>query len=570
MAINLTGRPGAGAPGGRTGIPNLVVGGVLVPGQVIVDPATIAALLRPANGRTRANHVLSLTHNALIERLDVKITAFRADLTRAADVADVRQATGPDGLPGLVVDFGTMRTVGAVLYPRSGGFVERPVDKLFSWLGSQFQEEGTFLSPQGSGVLRSDAAGSYQLSFFPLAETRSERILVQFGNSPDAGELAILAERLEVTLPELPADLLLRINGGPPIWEHSGPVEPGSSAALDDLGWTTEGERLVSLAAALAPFTGDASNPQEREITLELESRVPGRLAITEHAREAKALHRLRFNESDSIEVDFPQEGQQTLDLSVPDNEGQPRPMSGLHLTLSARNGPERVLPPLGPVASGKAELVLGPGRAGCVRLLGGAGLTELIGVRLPLRAGPGGAEVSVMLWRDTDGVPLESLEEAVSEPVTLEGETEGWFSFRFIAAQPFESAAPPWAAVMVNRGEVIWKLADNASEGIARPLRVGPPEGPWRALPAIFGPATTLGPAAGRVRLIGQADEAEPVEPYLIALTGQVDDLAVTPPAGGLRLQLNGLSAEATRLQITSRTPGVLTLTDVDAVTDG
>jgi hypothetical protein len=582
VAVNLTGGVGSThvASSGGAGLERYLKEGAILATGVVDSRQRFSA--RTANGTTRVNLVLGVPANALLSRFDLKITAARADLTRAAAIADVRPATVDDGSAALVIDFGTMRTVNQVLFPSVSGLSERPVDRALPWLGTQFVDDGDgVVLKVSASVLRSFDGAHYTLLVHAFPETRTERLMIKFGVSEGALDMALLAEQIEVALPELPADLSLRLNGGAPVWEHAGSVELGSSPALDADGWTADGERLVALADALAPLVGDATGATDQTITVELESRVPGKLALEPATRDELALHRVFISGEADVDVDFVQEGATGFDLSVPHPGGQLRTARGLRLSLTGAPGPVRILPPLGPDASGLAHLVLGNGRAACVRLDGADGIVEITGVRLPLQTTAAGAEARVVLWEDAGGFPGTAIAEAVSEPLTIDGtggsadlaNADPWHTFVFDAL-PFDATAPPWAALIVSRGEVSWSLATASPD--TRPVRLGPPEGPWHAPPAVFSASTVLGSASGRIRVVGRASEAEPLAPYLLSVGAAVDGLPVTPVEDGLRLEfaalnqaLGAVSAEPLHVRITSRTTGILNVKEVDVVTD-
>jgi hypothetical protein len=585
MAINLTGGVGSTHP--ATSSP-----GISLPylDQDVVLATELTGNRRPfiartANGTSRANIALEIPANALLSRFDLKVTATRADLTRAAAIADVRPATTEDGTAALVIDFGTMRTVNQVLFPAISGLLERPVDLALPWLGTQFVDNSDGVALKVSAnVQRTFDGARYTLLVHAFPEMRTERLMIKFGVNEGTLDMALLAEQIEVALPELPADLSLRLSGGAPVWEHAGPVEPGSSTALDADGWTANGERLVPLADALAPFVGDATSTADQSITVELESRVPGKLALEVATRDELALHRVFISGEADFDVDFVQEGATGFDLSVPHPGGQLRTVRGLRLSLSGAPGPVRILPPLGPDANGLAHLLLGHGRAACVRLDGADGIAQITGVRLPLQTTAAGAEARIVLWEDAGGFPGTAIAEAVSEPLRIEGsgsyadlannpDFDTWHTFVFDAL-PFDAAAPPWAALIVSRGEVSWSLATALPD--VRPVRLGPPEGPWRAPPAVFAASSVLGSASGRLRVVGEASETEPLAPYLLSVGTAVNGLPVTPVSDGLRLEfaalnqaLGAVSAEPLQVQLTSRTTGILNVNQVDVVTD-
>lgn len=550
--------------------------------NVQLQAHAIAVLLGPrtvqiaADGRSSAVLPIQIPANALIDRYDLTLTATRANLVVATQAADVR-ADDSTSNPAIVVDFGTLRTVNAVLLP-----TENAGHKVSAWLGTGFDSRNTITlpSPPENFVERGGEQGApeYDLFIYPIPETRTERLLIELGESN--ANVDDVIQKLELSLPELPANLSLRINGGAPVWEHPGKVQLGTSAQLDDSGWTESGQRVVSIADALAEFTADATNPQMVTLNLELSSGVPGSLQIEVTTQEMRLLHRLSFNDQERLTLDYAAEGEQLLTLVAPPGEGgAARSVEGLRFTLAGELPEQRVLPPLGPDANNMTQLMLGQGRAACVRLDGGSGLMELTAVRMPLALKSSSAEAQVMLWQSADddtsnAVPVTLVEKAVSEPVQWSASEEQWISFSFTEPVVFDASKPPWAALMVNRGEVLWSMAESSDGNY--PLRLGAPEGPWRAPPAVFAEASALGTAAGRVRVVGLAAQDLPLAPLLLSLHNGPSELATTPVEEGFRLQLevsdeaplSGLEAGSTQLRIVSHTPGEISLSEVDIIT--
>ncbi len=521
-----------------------------------------------ADGSSRALRQISLPANAIVRRFDLVVTATRAERVRAMLSADLRTSKGPLGRPAVVVDFGRPRTVSALLLPFAGSG-----HRAYAWLGTRFDTRAVVLpnTPAGPTERGGEDTGtaSYLMYEYPIAETRTERLLLEPGDT--VADMEFLMAALELSLPELPADLSLTIEGGLPVWEHPGSVQPGAETAISATAWSSEGKRRIPIAAALEEFAGDAGEASAQTLILELTSSVPGRLAIEVEEQQLSLLHRLRFQGAEQLVLDYASEGVQQLELQLPDSIDAAARLRGLRLTLTGDLPPQRVVPALGPPASGLGELRLGNGRAACVRLDGDSRLQDLgqlTGVRVPLSTVSGGAEARVVLWEDDNGRPLRAVSSAVSAPVSWEQQDEQWISFVFPQPQAFDALQPPWAALIVSRGELSWTLAA-ASDG-ERALRIGPPEGPWRTLPAVFGDGTTLGAVAGRIRVVGLAPDTEPFEPMLLTLEGAAGGQVATPTEDGLRLQLEvppGGDA-ATNLLVTSHTPGRVTLTEVDAIT--
>ncbi len=530
-----------------------------------------------ADGRSSAVLPIQVPANALIDRYDLTITATRADLVVATQAADVRVDDSTTN-PAIVVDFGTLRTVNAVLLPTSNSS-----HKITSWLGTGFDTQNTITLPTSEEfVNRGGERGGpeYDLYIYPIPETRTERLLIELGESN--ADVDSVIPVLELSLPELPANLSLRINGGTPVWEHPGKVQLGSSAEINDSSWSAAGQRSVDIAEALAEFTGDAINAQMVTLNLELNSGVPGLLQIDVTTEEIRLLHRLSFNGQERLTLDYAAEGEQLLSLMAPpDESGAARTVEGVHFTLTGELPEERVLPPLGPDANNLTQLMLGQGRAACVRLDGGSGLLELTAVRMPLTLKSSSAEAQVMLWQSADddssnAVPVTLLEKAISGPVQWSDSEEQWISFTFTESVVFDASKPPWAALLVNRGEVLWSMSESSNGNY--PLRLGAPEGPWRAPPAVFSEVSALGVAAGRVRVVGLAAQDRPLAPLLVSLHNGPSELAVTPVEEGLRLQLDVsgqtsppsaiLEDGSTQLRIVSHSPGEIKLSEIDIIT--
>lgn len=531
-----------------------------------IDQDLMQALRGDADGRTQARISFEIPANASVDQCDVIITATRAALVKASDAADLREALGQGASPSpaVVIDFGALRTVNAILLPFASGAGRYTVTP---WLGSGFAPTALTLGNPSQPISRAEDGASYQLYRYPISETRSERLLIELDV---AGiDLANVIAVMELSLPELPADLNLRINGGVPVWEQPGKVQLGTSAERDTDGWTDAGERRLPLAAALTEFTADPTSAAPRQITLELNSGVPGKLDLSIETLRYRLLHRLSFGQQD-LNLNFLTEGRQQLTLQAPEGDNGPRRLRGMQLTLAADLPPERTLPPIGPAASGTGELVLGKGRAACTRLDGGKGLSELTALRLPLKTLAGSAEAHMMLWQQDaiTGLPGEPLEDAISEPVNWESSDESWLSFVFTKPLPFDPDRPPWAALIVNRGRVAWRFAP----GTEHPLRLGAPAGPWRALPGLFGADKPLGTAGARIRVVGHASDTAPLPPIQLDLEDLSQTLEVTPTTEGIRLSLT-ISNEnrfgETQLHITSFTPGTLMLSEIDLITD-
>jgi hypothetical protein len=172
------------------------------------------------------------------------------------------------------------------------------------------------------------------------------------------------------------------------------------------------------------------------------------------------------------------------------------------------------------------------------------------------------------------------------SEPLTLAASaTEQWVSFAFKQPLPIEPARMPWLALIVARGELCWALARSvAGDPVeAQVIRRGPPNGPWKALPAPLQSAAGVLDARARLRLAGLAPKDAPIAPLTLALAaGPADatpavsaaiDLTPTPKGAAGVLALDpGLTVAPDMLpalRLTSRVAGSLQLRDIDVVSN-
>ena len=526
------------------------------------------------DGITSFTLSVELARNALVRKFEVIVQARRASATLVAGVAQVRSsaATASD-LVGkgrsVVLDFGTPRTVSGVQVPAN--FV---IVRVTPWIGMAFAPNPVYGSAASAGAaLPTPSTRAGDTVLIP-SEVRTERLLVEVAGT---GSDEVLSTEMAVVLPEAPADLEIRIDGGAPVATFPGPAQPGTGSALSAEDWNSNGERIVDLADALSKLTGDPTRSENVTFQIVLSSRVPGELGLAVRGTPSLSfIRRVRFGEETSQDLSFSDEGAQELSLAgLP-----PGPtIEEVKFTAAGTLHPERTIPPVGPDNARHADLLINPNRAVCVRLRGGSGLAELTGLRLPLLAGSAGAEMRVVLWRNKESgtlEPVEPIADGVSEPVTLAagGDAETWTTFSFKRPAPLADGNPPWAALLVSRGEVSWSLG--ASRGSSDPLngqviRRGAPTGPWKLLPAPFQIGTTgLGAARGRIRVIGHAPKDAPLAPLVVSL-GSREGSAVTPTAKGVAARLTFASpvrVASPVLRVVSRVPGKVTLRDLDVVT--
>jgi len=522
-------------------------------------------------GVTSAVLDVVLPRNALVDQLQVRVQARRVDSVQVQQVAQVRSYVQSGGHE-LVIDFGTPRTVSGVSLPAA------QVTAVHAWLGSQFNIQS---------ALAFGATASSSVSF---PELRTERLRVRTSAALSDAQLA----EVFLHLPEPPSGLALSIDGAAPVWTHPEPVQPRAGvAAPDAAGWDKESRRIVDLTAAFAALAGDPlAGDGPVTFKLVLSTAVPCLLNLALSGTPAmRRIRRVRFGSETRTALDFASEGLVDLPLALPaPPTGATRLIQELRWTAEADLPPARTVPPTGPDAvPGEdglplAQAVLTPEIAACVRLPAGTGVQTLQGVRLPLLAEGDGAEVRVVLWQPTEpaagGLPLQPLPQGTSDPVTLAGAAaESWVGFTFSKPPVLETAlaaAMPWLAVVVTRGSVGWGLATASGDATAAVdqmlLRRGPPNGPWKSLPAPLQSSTAVLNARGRLRLTGLAPKDAALAPLTVQLLGAaaVRDLNPVPKGEAATLVLGaGISANAPTLRLISRAVGRLTLRDVDVVSD-
>jgi len=536
-------------------------------GQVAMVYAYAYALF---DGVTSASLDISLPRNALVDDYQFQVQARRVDSTQVQEVAQVR-GYSTAGSHELVIDFGTPRTISGVDLDADSGSAALNVLEVFAWLGSQFSPTHAYVKA---------AATATPSAVF--AELRTERVRVIVSRELSTTELA----NMRLRLPEPPSGLEIRIDNGAPVWAHPEPVQPRENvAAPDDQGWDKTSRRIVDLSSALAALAGDPLAAEDAvTFKVTLTTQVPCQLAIAVHGSpQLRRVRRVRFDGDTTIALSFPSEGQQELPLPLPAPPAGPaRRIDELRWLALADLPAQRVLPPIGPDAAATAEepvlaeLLVDPQRAVCVRLPGGSGLAELTGIRLPLRALGDAAEVRVVLWSVTAAstMPAEPLPQGSSEPVTLAAsDSEAWVTFAFKQAVPIDPALMPWMALVVARGELSWSLARSVAGDplAAQTVRRGPPNGPWKALPAPLQNAGAVLDARARLRLVGLAPKAAPLAPLTIAAAGAAaSDLTPTAKGSAGVLALSpGLNVAQPVLRLVSRTSGSLQLRDIDIVSN-
>lgn len=527
--------------------------------------ATEMHRLLPSQGTLSARLSLTLPRNAVVDAFEVAVTAHRADEAPAAAVAELRGTGLSSTLREIIVDFGTVRTVAAVRFALAA-FVQR-VD---AWNGVAFPDD---LAQAAFTAFTPLAAGSIPNEPFALfrSDRRTERLRITVASTatPEA-----LMEALSVVLPDSPRDLTVTVNGGAPVVALAGPAVRGEGSALTAADWNRDGKRLVDLTAAVAALTGDPLATDDVALEIVLASREAGVLEIAEHRRALRRIRRAAFAGTPSTRLGGAEEGVSDLPLLAP---GTPAgAVAGtVALTLTAAFGAERRVPPAGPdpepglddPAAPLAALTLSPERALLFRAPVVPGLPALSGLRLLVAAGEGGAELRLVPWSNAGpGLvqPAAPLPGPGGAPLALDPGPPAWADLAFAEPLATDPADPPWIALHVTRGSATLGLARSG----AAPLLLGPPPGPWRALPPLFAraPFAGLGVPA---RAVGAAAGPEAPPPLRLGIAGTPLALPATPGPRGLRLVLSGFAAAAPRLVLTRFAPGEVTLSDIDITTD-
>ncbi len=530
-----------------------------------VDYVTKAHLIVPTQGTLSARLKVSLPANAVVDALEIVVTARRADEAVASEVAELRGTGLGNKQQEIVVDFGTVRTVAAVRFGISA-FIHR-VD---AWNGTEFPTN-TFDAPYTDfSVL---PAGSIPNSSFArfTSERRTERLRITVSSQSSA---AALMEALSLVLPDSPKDLTITINGGAPVWSLPGPAAKGTASALSADAWNSSNQRLADLTGAFRALTGDPLDGAEREHELLLTSREAGVLGIAEHRREIRRIRRATFGGAATTTLAPESEGVTEVPLSAP---GTPvdAVADQVAFTLSGDFGPERRIPATGPDATPglddpSAPLVsldMTSERAVLLRLPVTEGLPSARGLRLPLVPGSEGAEVRLAPWSNAGPgrtQPEEALPKLIGDPVVLEPGGALWQSFLFGDTLEVDPLDAPWIAVLVTRGAASVGLSAAGGGSV----RVGPPSGPWRLLPALFSTGA-FQPLRFPCRVIGDAPDTAVPAPLVVGATGAPAPLPIDPAPRGSRFTLAGLATSAPQLSITHFAGGEIRLADIDIIFD-
>jgi hypothetical protein len=462
----------------------------------------------------------SVPAGALVRSAIVTITAQAPGNARIGSVAEVRAATGSfdDPTTSVIVDFGAMRTVGAIQSPVA-------IDTIQPWMGTQFGEE---IGPESrlGATLRT----------FP--EIQAERLLLGFGESTSAAEIAGSADA-SVLIPTPPTDLELLVAGTRALFR------PGPARANTDAdGYVEE----VDVTAAVQAAVDAGVLP----VVVTLRAAVPGVLGVSA-TLDFLDTFVVAFPDGIARVVEAPAEGVSHLAIPLP-SEAVDWEIAELQLTVTARVSPERVSPSVGPALSGEAELVIEGDRAIVVGLPEDrlATLATLTAIRLPVRVGADGAELAGAVLEDAGGLPGAPAPRGQLGPVTLEPggsvAEPRWITLPFAEPWPLVPGDRVWVELQLVRGQVVWPLAEPATlpSGDA-PLRRRTPSGSFRVLSSAQGVATT----SGAVRVVGEPPPNAPLSALEAQIEGAPEIVAFTPTADGVRVAIRVADG------VTAATPG-------------
>ncbi|MEP7000470.1 MAG: hypothetical protein ABI969_08310 [bacterium] len=531
-----------------------------------------------ADGVASRTLTQALAHNALVRKFTVRVGAQRADGTTLDNSGQVRLQTEAGGSKIIVVDFGMLRTVSGV--GRVGGLtgVDFRICSLRAFRGDGFGNTDLYFEDCDAPDIDAEAVRSAESNAF---ETRTDKVRLKIKTS---ATLPQIAAAVYLQFPDLPTDLDLRINGGSPAWSAPGVAQPNTR------GWDATTHQLVDLTAALQALTGDARDASALDASISLGSRVPGLLSLELVTVDIAYLTRIAFGDSEDTTLVFDQEGEYDVVLPLPTWVAK---VQEVRFTLAGTVPSERILQPVGPPralqsgGSGAAyDLMLDVDHAGSARLDAALPFTELVGVRLPLRAGVDGAEVRVVLYQGNADGPTLPVAAGTSTPVDMPpaaaADDDVWTTFPMPKPVKLDHKLTYWAVVVIGRGGASWSLGSFSSPSAVVPIRRGSATGPWHPLPNVIVDGSNLG---ARIRVVGKAPPTAPVAPVMVSVVGHADaHVAVTPtpkgvvgtwlPTGAVvgtvhpAITASGVAGPHTvTLRLTSRMKGTVKLSAVDIV---
>ncbi|MEO8620394.1 MAG: hypothetical protein ABI625_04960 [bacterium] len=531
-----------------------------------------------ADGVASRTVTQALAHNALVRKFTVRVGAERADGTTLDNSGQVRLQTEAGGSKIIVVDFGMLRTVSGVGRVAGLAAAGLRICSLRAFKGDGFGTTDLYLEDCDAPDIDAEAVRSAESNAF---ETRTDKVRLKIKTT---ATLPQIAAAVYLQFPDLPSDLDLRINGGSPAWSAPGVAQPNTH------GWDATTHQLVDLTSALQALTGDSRDASALDAGISLGSRVPGLLTLELVTVDVAYLTRIAFGDTEDTTLVLDQEGEYDVVLPLPSWVAT---VQEVRFTLTATVPSERVLEPVGPpralqsAGSGAAyDLVLDVDHAGSARLDVAAPFTELVGVRLPLRAGVDGAEVRVVLCQGNADGPTLPVAAGTSTPVDMPpaaaADDDVWTTFPMPKPVKLDHKLTYWAVVVIGRGGASWSLGSFSSPAAVVPIRRGAATGPWHPLPNVIVDGSNLG---ARIRVVGKAPPTAPVAPIMASIVGHADaQVAVTPtpkgvaatwlPSGAVvgavhpAITPGGVAgAHTVTLRLTSRMTGTVKLSAVDIV---
>ena len=489
-----------------------------------MDSAAERGWRRVAFARSRA-----FAKNALVRQYTVRIAAARADGTTLANSGQVRLQAETGGSKIIVVDFGVLRTVSGVGLVGGVGAPAISVCSLRSFRGDAFDTTDLFFTdcdsdPDGA-LVRSVEQNTF--------ETRTER--VRLGRSKTTASLAAIADNVWLQFPDLPSDIDIRVNGGAAVFTAPGVAQPNAR------GWDANTQQVADLTAALVALTGNSKDFTAFDANIVLASRIPGLFTLTEETVDIAFLARIAFDEAEDTTLTLDEEGVRDVVLALP---AWVKTVQEVRLTLTGTVPPERILEPVGPPLAIRSDgagtaydLLLDVDHAGAARLDPAAAFNQLVAVRLPLRAGPDGAEVRAVLNVGNDDGPTGPVDGGASKPVDMPPAAadagDVFTSFVFPKPMTLDPKLTYWIVVVVGRGGASWSLGRFANAAVAVPIRRGAATGPWHELPNVLLDGATIG---ARIRAVGKAPPNAPVAPITISVAGhETSQVDATPTAKGV-----------------------------------
>ena len=495
------------------------------------DHGAISVVLDLTPPNTVASSIatpLPIPAGAVIDAARFEVVVDPPGRARLADVAEVRAVDpGDDGESSRhVVDFKVLQTVSEVemSFGTPGLYVLSP------WIGTEFGDPVMYYSESIDGF-RS----------FAFADIRTERLLLDLSSPVPSSALA----DTEVVLPSAPASVEILVNGTR-AWFRA--IDAAAPRTHPDIEGTHSLAEVVDLRAAL-----QAAIDESGSSTVELRSTSAAQLQFRAAPLQFFRTHRVEFSNGPSRSFTAPDEGQYDVDLPLPGQPGvEAWDIHAVELTLRADIGDLRVQPAVGPDLLADLELVLGDDRKLLVKLPGSVveRFGEVTGIRLPMRAGAGGAELAGELRADdttvTPSRPGDVLAEQSFAPVTIDDDTVAYRTLTL--AQPFEPPADPeqsaaaWAALRASRGEVVWSVSQSdPTDGLAdAELRWEAPSGVARRLSAIVAAGTSEEVVlSGALRVVGAVDPNRPLDALTVEVLGRPDRSSLTPFDTGSELRL-------------------------------